>query len=69
MKRDKCYLVPVGGDSLDFMRIHAGKRPDSKTIKALQELCRVAASLTPEQIEQMRVKKQPVVQRKKRKGQ
>jgi hypothetical protein len=37
-KRDRCYLIPVGGDSLDFIRVRASKKPDAKTTKALREL-------------------------------
>jgi hypothetical protein len=40
--RLQCYLIPVGGDSLDFIRVQASKKPDAKLIKALQDLARVA---------------------------
>ncbi len=41
-QRDKCYLIPVGGDSLDFLRVHAPKRPDKKTQDALRDLFQAA---------------------------
>jgi hypothetical protein len=36
-KRDKCYLIPAK-EGLGFIRVHAGKKPTGKTLKALQEL-------------------------------
>lgn len=45
MKRYRCYLIPVGGDSLEFLRVRASKKPSREKIKALRDMAEAAGRM------------------------
>jgi len=47
-QKPRCYLIPVGGDSTEFIRVQAMKKPDAKTVKALQDLGRAVGKVAKE---------------------